>query len=80
MTRATRSAAHIGVGPVDGPVRLPARSGHVAGGPDPLLLALARYVQALDQRYPNGPEQMRSEALATGANMHVVRTKDGPDR
>ena len=80
MTKATRSAAHADVGPVDGPVRLPMRSGHVTGGPDPLLLALARYVQALDQRYPDGVEQMRSDVLDAGANIRVVRTTDGPDR
>lgn len=45
--------------------------------PDPLLLALARYVQALDQRYPDGPDQMRDTRLATRANMPtVVHPKD----
>jgi hypothetical protein len=52
----------------------------VRRGPDPLLLALARFVQALDQRYPDGLEQMRSEALASGANMPTVRTTDGRSR
>ena len=32
---------------------------------DPLVAALARYVEALQQRYPDGPEQMRRGALAT---------------
>jgi len=46
---------------------------------EPLLLALARYVQALDERYPGGPEQMRSEGLAVRANMPTVTPRDdGP--
>ena len=32
---------------------------------DPLVVALARYVEALQGRYPDGPDQMRREALAT---------------
>ena len=31
---------------------------------DPLVAALARYVEALHRRYPDGPEQMRRERLA----------------
>ena len=49
---------------------------NVRRAPDPLLLALARYVQALDQRYPDGPEQMRRERLAARANMPTVGTTD----
>jgi len=30
---------------------------------DPLVAALARYVEALHRRYPDGPEQMRQERL-----------------
>ena len=30
---------------------------------DPLVAALARYVEALHRRYPEGPEQMRREGL-----------------
>jgi hypothetical protein len=30
---------------------------------DPLIAALARYVEALHRRYPEGPEQMRREGL-----------------
>jgi hypothetical protein len=30
---------------------------------DPLVAALARYVEALHRRYPDGPEQMRRERL-----------------
>ncbi|CAN5682129.1 hypothetical protein BH23CHL8_BH23CHL8_28850 [soil metagenome] len=40
--------------------------------PDPLLLALARYVQALDERYPEGPAQMHREDLDGRANMPTV--------
>ena len=43
---------------------------------DPLLPALARYVQALDERYPEGPDQMRSEGLAGRANMPTVTPSD----
>lgn len=55
----------------------PQPSGHEGPGADPLLLALARFVQALDRRYPGGPEQMRREGLAAGANMPTV-TPDDP--
>ena len=30
---------------------------------DPMVAALARYVEALHRRYPNGPEQLRREGL-----------------
>jgi hypothetical protein len=30
---------------------------------DPLIAALARYVEALHRRYPEGPDQMRREGL-----------------
>lgn len=36
---------------------------------DPLIHALARYVEALHRRYPEGPEQMRREGLDARANM-----------
>ena len=39
------------------------------GGHDPLIAALARCVEALHQRYPEGPDQMRREALDARANM-----------
>jgi len=38
-------------------------SPHAVGGTDPLIAALARYVEALHRRYPEGPEQMRQEGL-----------------
>ncbi len=36
---------------------------------DPLIAALARYVEALHRRYPDGPEQMRREGLDGRANI-----------
>ena len=45
---------------------------------DPLIAALARYVEALHRRYPDGPDQMRREGLdgrATISGMHP-RKKD----
>ena len=45
---------------------------------DPLVAALARYVEALHRRYPEGPDQMRREGLdgrATITGMHT-RKKD----
>jgi hypothetical protein len=46
-------------------------------GTDPLLLALARYVQALHARYPGGPSEMHRAGLAGGANMPTMA--DGDD-
>ena len=42
---------------------------------DPLILALARYVEALDRRYPDGPAQLRREALDGRANMPTVKPR-----
>ena len=36
---------------------------------DPLVAALARYVETLHARYPGGPDQMRKENLDARANM-----------
>jgi len=36
---------------------------------DPLVAALARYVEALHARYPEGPDQMRQESLDARGNM-----------
>jgi hypothetical protein len=33
------------------------------GSRDPLIAALARYVEALHRRYPDGPAQLRREGL-----------------
>lgn len=30
---------------------------------DPLIAALARYIEALHHRYPDGPDQMRRDTL-----------------
>ena len=35
---------------------------------DPLVAALARYVEALHRRYPDGPDQMRRQRLAVAPN------------
>lgn len=48
------------------------------GGHDPLIAALARYVEALHRRYPEGPDQMRREALDARANMPRM-CKSGKD-
>jgi len=40
---------------------------------DPLALALARYVEALHRRYPDGPDQMRRERLPVAPeNANVI--------
>ncbi len=41
---------------------------------DPLIAALARYVEALHRRYPDGPEQMRREGLDARAIITPMRT------
>jgi hypothetical protein len=47
---------------------------------DPLVAALARYVEALHRRYPEGPDQMRRERLASSPDsakvvaMHPTKT------
>jgi hypothetical protein len=46
---------------------IPAPRQPVAG--DPLIAALARYVEALHDRYPDGPDQMRKENLDARGNM-----------
>jgi hypothetical protein len=45
------------------------RGVHTPGGTDPLIAALARYVEALHRRYPDGPDQMRREGLDGRANI-----------
>ena len=39
---------------------------------DPLVAALARYVEALHRRYPDGPDQMRREGLDGRAKVSVM--------
>ena len=43
---------------------------------DPLTAALARYVEALHRRYPDGPDQMRRERLASAPNSAKVVAMD----
>lgn len=46
---------------------------------DPLIAALARYVEALHGRYPDGPEQMRRESLDGRAKVsEMVRIHKDP--
>ena len=51
----------------------PSRPGTDSRHSDPLVRALARYVEALDRRYPDGSAQMRREALDGRANMPRMR-------
>jgi len=44
---------------------------------DLLTAALARYVEALHARYPDGPDQMRKEHLDARGNMPRMRKSDG---
>lgn len=43
---------------------------------DPLVAALARYVEALHRRYPDGPDKMRRECLAVAPNSAKVVAMD----
>ena len=43
---------------------------------DPLVAALARYVEALNRRYPDGPHQMRRERLPAAPNSAKVLAMD----
>ena len=46
---------------------------------DPLVVALARYVEALHRRYPEGPEQLRRERLDGSAKVSaMVRCEKDP--
>ena len=46
---------------------------------DPLVAALARYVEALHRRYPDGPEQMRRVGLDGSAKVSaMVRLEKDP--
>ena len=48
-------------------------TGGLPGPRDPLIAALARYVEALHARYPEGPDQMRAESLDARGNMRRMR-------
>jgi hypothetical protein len=50
----------------------PSRPGTDSGRSDPLVRALAEYVEALDRRYPDGPAQMRREDLDGRANITAM--------
>jgi hypothetical protein len=41
---------------------------------DPLIAALARYIEALHRRYPHGPDQLRREGLDARANVSEMVT------
>jgi hypothetical protein len=43
---------------------------------DPLVAALARYIEALHRRYPDGPDQVRREHLAAARNRANVVVMD----
>ena len=43
---------------------------------DPLVAALARYVEALHRQYPEGPDQLRRERLAAARNRANVVVMD----
>ena len=43
---------------------------------DPLVAALARYVEALHRRYPDGPDEMRQERLVAARNRANVVAMD----
>ena len=46
---------------------------------DPLIAALARYIEALDRRYPDGPEQLRREGLDGRAKVsRMTRIRKDP--
>ena len=58
-------------GPRDG--TRPTTAGRASHPADPLVAALARYVEALDRRYPDGPDQLRRERLDGRATMRPMR-------
>lgn len=41
---------------------------------DPLIAALARYIEALHRRYPDGPDQLRREGLDARGNVSEMVT------
>ena len=57
--------------------RGPSRLGTDPRHSDPLFAALARYVEALNRRFPEGPEQIRREGLDGRAN---ITGMDSPKR
>jgi hypothetical protein len=56
-----------------------ASSGSPSSQPDPLIRALARYVEALHRRYPEGPDELRKEGLDARAKVsRMVRIRKDP--
>ncbi|HEY8871166.1 MAG TPA: hypothetical protein VIM30_17485 [Candidatus Limnocylindrales bacterium] len=46
---------------------------------DPLVAALARYLEALHRRYPGGPDELRREGLDARAKVsQMVRLRKDP--
>ena len=46
---------------------------------DPLIAALARYVEALHRRYPGGPDELRREGLDARAKVsRMVKIRKDP--
>jgi len=46
--------------------------------PDPLIAALVRYVEALERRYPGGPDELRPASRARRANMPTMSDRKHP--
>lgn len=46
---------------------------------DPLVSALARLVEALDERYPDGPSELPESDLAIGADMPNMPIVSDPE-
>jgi hypothetical protein len=56
-----------------------ASSGSPSNQPDPLIRALARYVDALHRRYPDGPDELRREGLDARAKVsQMIRIRKDP--
>ena len=56
-----------------------ASSGSPSPQSDPLVAALARYVEALHRRYPEGPDELRGEGLDARAKVsRMVRIRKDP--
>ena len=51
-----------------------ASSGSPSTQPDPLIRALARYVEALHRRYPEGPDVLRRAGLDARAKVSQMVT------
>jgi hypothetical protein len=52
---------------------------HLPVEPDPFVHALARYVEALHRRYPDGPDELRREGLDARAKVSgMTRIRKDP--